>query len=219
MKKCNLKQQAYQIIRRKIINCEYQPGAFINENILLEDVPGSRTPIRDALSRLEQEKLLTVLPKKGILISSLSMGDIKLVYKTRLLLEPFAVLNCGNKLTEDFYIRMYEIFTGSLKDPAFSPEEEARYHEADDEFHLAFIKATDNPYFEQVYEQIHAQTHRVRVLTGNVSSGRLIPSGSEHLEILLSCLKKDWATASLNMRKHLSESQTSVLEQLSNLMV
>ena len=60
MSKNNLKQQAYQMIREKIMNCEYPPGILLNENMLLNAVPGSRTPIRDALGRLEQEKLVTI---------------------------------------------------------------------------------------------------------------------------------------------------------------
>lgn len=57
MKKETLKQHAYNIIKDKIINCEYAPSALLNEEMLKEDVQASRTPIRDALGRLEQEGL------------------------------------------------------------------------------------------------------------------------------------------------------------------
>lgn len=59
MKKETLKQHAYNIIKDKIINCEYAPSALLNEEMLKEDVQASRTPIRDALGRLEQEGLVT----------------------------------------------------------------------------------------------------------------------------------------------------------------
>ena len=65
MKKETLKQHAYNIIKDKIINCEYAPSALLNEEMLKEDVQASRTPIRDALGRLEQEGLVTILPKKA----------------------------------------------------------------------------------------------------------------------------------------------------------
>ena len=65
-----LKQHAYEFIKKKILNCEYAPGLHLNEQQLCEDMDGiSRTPVRDAVSRLEQEGLLNILPKKGIIVS------------------------------------------------------------------------------------------------------------------------------------------------------
>lgn len=208
--KNNLKQQAYQIIRQKIITCEYLPGALLNGNLLLDAVPGSQTPIRDAISRLEQEKLVTILPKKGILVAPLSVSDLKPVYETRLILEPYVVLHYGNKLSEDYYMEMYKNF--SLPAPSFP---DGSHYKVDDEFHLSFIEATNNPYITQVYEQIHAQTHRARVLCGNTTENRVMDSMKEHLEIILPCLKKDWAMASTKMADHLTRSKGSVLQNLS----
>lgn len=210
MKKNNLKQQAYQIIRQKIINCEYQPGTLLNENTLLETVPGSRTPIRDALGRLEQEKLITILPKKGILISTLSVKDLIPIYETRLLLEPYALLHYGNTLSEDLYMDFYEKFSSDV-----AVSDAYAHYLLDDQFHLALIEATKNAFFIQTYEQIHAQIHRSRVLTGNITRERLEHSQKEHLDIVLPCLQSDWTLAAARMRDHLMTSRTSVLKELS----
>ena len=64
MKKINLKTQAYITIKQKIATCEYAPGTFLSEELLVEELKISRTPIRDALGRLEQEGLLEIRPKK-----------------------------------------------------------------------------------------------------------------------------------------------------------
>ena len=64
MRKMSLKQQAYNIIKNKIITCEYPPNFLLNEEKLKDEIGASRTPIRDALSRLEQENLVHILPKK-----------------------------------------------------------------------------------------------------------------------------------------------------------
>ena len=53
MSKMNLKTQAYNTIRQKIVTCEYAPGTFLNEELLTTELGLSRTPVRDALSRLE----------------------------------------------------------------------------------------------------------------------------------------------------------------------
>ena len=64
-----LKYSTYEFIKNKIICCEYEPGTFLNEEILCEETGVSRTPVRDALGRLEQEGLVKILPKKGVKIS------------------------------------------------------------------------------------------------------------------------------------------------------
>lgn len=66
MAKTNLKTLAYKTIKQKIVTCEYAPGLYLNEEILTEELKISRTPIRDALSRLEQEGLIEIKPKKGL---------------------------------------------------------------------------------------------------------------------------------------------------------
>ena len=71
MTKTNLKTLAYTAIRHKIITCEYAPGTFLNEERLTEELRLSRTPVRDALSRLEQEELIEIRPKRGIMVTPL----------------------------------------------------------------------------------------------------------------------------------------------------
>ena len=69
--KLSLKLQAYQYLKTKILNCEYRPNEFLNEQKLCAEMGNiSRTPMRDALGRLEQEGLITILPKKGLMVSA-----------------------------------------------------------------------------------------------------------------------------------------------------
>ena len=81
MSKMNLKTQAYNTIRQKIATCEYAPGTFLNEELLTTELGLSRTPVRDALSRLEQEGLIEIKPKKGIIVMPLSINTINMILK------------------------------------------------------------------------------------------------------------------------------------------
>ena len=72
----SLKNQAYYEIRQRILTCEYAPGAILNEAFLCEELSFSRTPVRDALSRLEHEHLLRIVSKKGIVIENITLSDI-----------------------------------------------------------------------------------------------------------------------------------------------
>ena len=96
MPKTNLKTLAYNKIRQKIVTCEYAPGTFLNEETLTEALGLSRTPIRDALSRLEQEGLITILPKKGLMVSGITEEDVHSMFEMRLLVEPYALRTYGN---------------------------------------------------------------------------------------------------------------------------
>lgn len=81
MVKTNLKTLAYNTIKQKIVTCEYAPGTFLNEEILTDELKISRTPIRDALSRLEQEGLIEIKPKKGITVTALSIKDVNMILR------------------------------------------------------------------------------------------------------------------------------------------
>lgn len=204
----SLKHQAYALIRQKIINCEYAPGAFITENLLQEAVPGSRTPVRDAISRLEQENLVTIFPKKGILVAPVLPKDISSLFQLRMMWEPYAVQKYGNMLSCDFYMSFYDhFFSADIRD-------NSRHYQKDDEFHTAFIQATNNPYILRVYEQIHVHLHRSRVWVGNTDAVRLEASQAEHRRILLACIKKDWDLAAEMMQEHLVCSRMSTLTEL-----
>jgi DNA-binding GntR family transcriptional regulator len=83
-----LRDTIYQSIRRAILICEFEPGQELREQILAERYHVSRSPIRDALLRLEQEKLVTVSPRQGYRVNSISASDSKDLFALRLLMEP-----------------------------------------------------------------------------------------------------------------------------------
>ena len=158
MKKETLKQHAYNIIKDKIINCEYAPSALLNEEMLKEDVQASRTPIRDALGRLEQEGLVTILPKKGIMVAPLTIREINMVHEARTLIEPFAILHYGNKISDEIYQNYFRIFQRDTANVSDLNE----YYETDKQFHQMFIDATSNDYLISTYERIAQQNTRYR---------------------------------------------------------
>lgn len=209
--KKSLKQQAYSEIKRKIVNCEYAPDTLLNEELLCSELHVSRTPIRDALGRLEQEGLITILPKKGIVISGMSIGDINRVFEVRMLYEPYALLHYGAQIPSEqltyFYRKLSDL-------NAMADEQEA--FQVDDEFHNAVIRATGNRYLLQSYECIHDQALRFRILTGQANDMRLEDTVKEHTIILAAALKQDWSSASAAMAEHLAASKNVTFELILN---
>ena len=210
MAKDNLKTIAYQTIRQKIITCEYAPGMFLNEERLSGDLGLSRTPIRDALGRLEQEGLLSIRPKRGISISSMTTGDIHMIFEFRLLYEPYILKHYGILLTEDllqgFYFDCLSFLSG-----ASSFENPNHFYEADDLFHKSLVNACTNTYLVEHYARIQAKNARLRYLTSDISRERLKAAFEEHRQIIIPCLKKDWEEAADKMEYHLQESKKALL--------
>ena len=71
------KQAAYEYIKKKILSCMYEPGVVMNEQTLCDELELSRTPVRDALSRLEQEGLVNIMPKKGFMRSEEHTSELQ----------------------------------------------------------------------------------------------------------------------------------------------
>lgn len=212
MSKESLKHQAYQFIKENIINCNYAPGTIINEELIREEINASRTPIRDALSRLEQEGLVKILPKKGVIISDITVKDINMVYEARYLLEPYAVKCYGSRISPETYLYYYHLYYD------FKTQEKLDYSYADmdDSFHQLFINTSENTYFINLYSTIESQIRRSRMLSGKTSAARLRATIDEHLAIVEAALKSDWAAASTAMQNHLMISKNVMFDYILN---
>src|SRR3954452_17973336 len=83
-----LRDSVYHAIRRAILTCEFKPGQELREQILAEKYRVSRSPIRDSLLRLEQENLVTVLPRQGYRVNPIGPRDIEELFGLRLIIAP-----------------------------------------------------------------------------------------------------------------------------------
>ncbi len=209
MTKETLKQQAYNIIKDKIISCEYLPNTLLNEEALREEVHASRTPVRDALSRLEQENLIQILPKKGIMVAPLSIREINMIHEARMLIEPYAVENYAEQIP----IERLQYYYGIFKEKGIQDSMGA-FYEVDNELHQEFIDATKNEYFLSLYERIFNQNCRLRILSGVKSETRIENTRIEHFKIIEACMERKWKEAASAMREHLVCSKQASFEAI-----
>lgn len=207
-----LKEHAYRIIKQKILNCEYQPNELLNEDRLCQDVSASRTPVRDAISRLEQENLLKILPKKGILVPGITLQGLNQIYETRILLEPYIILNYGNRAPTNELKLMYDDLLATDLGGASSTEA----YTNDSGFHRYFYELCENAYFLQTYEMLSDQNYRVSVLSGRQTDQRLKDTQQEHLAVLNYLIEQDYARAAEAMRQHLRNAQRTSIQIVLN---
>ncbi|WP_252198592.1 GntR family transcriptional regulator [Clostridium sp. MCC353] len=211
MSKVNLKTLAYNSIKNKIITCEYAPGTFLNEEALTDELNISRTPIRDALGRLEQEGLVEIKAKRGITVTPLTMKDINMIFEIRCMYEPYIIEHYGTALNDERLAEFYRIFSHpNAESEQFQNND--YYYELDSAFHQMVIDICPNIYMRQNYDLIQTQSERFRFMTGNISNNRLEDTFREHNEIITACLQKDWAAASERMLFHLEESKKATFK-------
>lgn len=98
-----LSEQAYEEIRRRIIECELRPGASVSEPELSEQVGLGRSGVRAALTRLSQEGLVSPVARQGYIVSPLTIEDARNLLDLRILLEPHSArLAAGRISTKEF---------------------------------------------------------------------------------------------------------------------
>lgn len=204
-KKPSRKQAAYEYIKEKILSCEYEPGALMNEQQLCDELQLSRTPVRDALSRLEQEGLVNIMPKKGLVVSDLKLSDINRIYEVRLLLEPYVLRRYGHKLDHE----RLENFQNLFSNPKQAQHDPSAYYDLDDQLHGFIMQAMNNRYLMDTYENIKNLNRRLRVLSGSKVENRIEDTFREHSDIVRMCLQKDWNGAAQAMTKHLEAARVA----------
>jgi len=193
----NLKNKAYDQIKAGIISCRLLPGAFIDINTLTGKLGMSRTPVREAIMKLEQEGLIQVVSQKGILIQNITIKDIRNIYEARQALEPQIILMYGTKFSKDALQRCREKL---LVDVDRLPMEQAV--ELDDLMHKTLVEQTENEYFIKFFNQLSDQNRRVQYMTRSLTQRR-VKNQEAHLKILDTLLEGRIEQAADQMKEHL----------------
>ena len=207
-KKIPLKQKAYHVIKEKIITCEYKPSSFLNEEFLSEELGMSRTPIRDALGRLEQERLVSILPKKGFFVSAITKEEIEMVFEGRLLLEPYFVEKYAHELTSKEIDNMEKIV--DIYEKAIESEDSEAYYGLDNDFHQCIISKCSNHYLVSTYTALYNQDRRLRILVSKTVKQRLTETIIEKRAIIKCLRQGDVHGAAEEMREHIVKSKISM---------
>lgn len=189
-----LKDQVYEDLRNRIIECKYEPGTIVNETMLMQELGVSRTPVREALHRLAIENLVTIIPKKGVIIKGISIDDIIQVFDARIVVEPQLMVMYGSRFTKDT-LRKY-------LDDCRSASTVDEIIRLDEYFHNAVYQLCGNHYLREMLLTIEGHNHRNRIWRSNEK--RVYGSLQEHIGIAEALLAEDYELAGDRMREHLS---------------
>lgn len=196
MEKKDLKKYAYDVIKHNILQCKYAPGSFINEQMLVDELAISRTPIREALNRIERDGLVTILPKKGIYVTEITVSGLSQMYQARILLEPFVVRASAPYLEK---ARLQEILQLCYEQK--DDESGLLLPETDAILHGYLVDNCKNVYIVEIMHRILEHNKRVHLSAGK--GIRIDNAREEHIGILLDLLDGRIDEATKKMCAHL----------------
>jgi DNA-binding GntR family transcriptional regulator len=150
-----LRDSIYRAIRSAILTCEFQPGEELREQILAERFRVSRSPVRDTLLRLEQEGLVTVLPRQGYRVNSISMSDVEDIFDLRLLLQPACAVAAAR--ADDTALRALDRF----RDYAIEGQKESEFIDYNTAFHRAIEELAGNARMAALARDLDEQFERL----------------------------------------------------------
>ena len=207
-------EQAYSRLKDAILSLELRPGEPVVEKEWAERLGMSRTPVREALHRLEHEGLVTNDRRHGWLVYSLSLDDIRQIFDIKIVLEGLAARLAAQQLTEEQATRLRR----ALEDIASVTEDHDldAWHIADQAFHQVLFEAAGNPRLQQIVNSLNSQMHRIRA--GHLAlEGRMARSLEEHRTIAEAILSGDGQAAKEAMHTHLQDLRDSVVNVLERL--
>jgi DNA-binding GntR family transcriptional regulator len=162
-----------------IVRLDLAPGAVIRDDDLQGRLEMGRTPIREALQRLVRDQFVTVIPRRGMYVSSIDVSELALLYETRAILEPYAARLACARGTGDHWARMAAALEGA--GPANRPARELI--EIDQRCHEIVWEAADNRFLTDTLDMMYAQSDRLwHIYLADVDD--MAHAVDEHLQIL-----------------------------------
>lgn len=208
MKKESLKQKVYKSLRLDIISGKFPGGTRLTETDVAESLNVSRTPVREALQKLSQEKLLTALPKAGYLVEDLSDNEIQDLFTTRMEIEQLAIQKAIQQITPEELKRLDDNLEQTKK--AIKSGEKLKLTELDMEFHSIIYQATRSRSLYRVCKNLSDLTIKYRHglnLALNLWNEML----HQHIKIYQSIISKDKEKTLQIIALHAEHTQSHLL--------
>ncbi|MCI2257101.1 GntR family transcriptional regulator [Domibacillus sp. PGB-M46] len=203
-----LPQRAYHIIRLAIRDLILPPGKTILEREMAEVLQMSRTPVREALVRLETEGMVRLIPRRGFIVEPIEREDLKQVYEIVETLDGLAVGLATEKVGEEEISKLELLIKD--QEEALEQNDLKTWAVLDDQFHHLIIDYAENKRLRAVIDSHSDQLYRARLFTIN---HRPLPFHSivEH-KAIISCMKaKDGRAASVLIQSHRNRARNEIL--------
>jgi GntR family transcriptional regulator, rspAB operon transcriptional repressor len=204
----NIPRQVYELLGEKILSLELKPGESINERRLSEWLGVSRTPIREAIRRLADNGLISIVPHVGTSVALICTKRVQELYLIRTSLECAAVRLAAEHFDDKADGLLGELInqhTATLSEPDY-----VNHIAIDNEFHRSIAEISGLTLTWGILQQAMGEVTRLRHLSIRLP-GRLVQPIEEHIAILEALKRKDPDGSQQAMKSHLDRSYQSTL--------
>lgn len=206
-----LRDVVFETLRKAILEGVFPSGERLMEEDLAEELGVSRTPVREAIRRLEQEGFVVIIPRKGAYVSEISFKDVHEVFEIRAALEALACGLAAERATPDEIEQMEQLL---LKESAYLNNEDLSLTvEADVGLHELFYAASRNERLINALMNLKDQIYRLRS-TSMGQPGRKKKSLEEHKAIVEAIGQRNVYLAQKLGQEHIEYAEQEMLKFL-----
>jgi DNA-binding GntR family transcriptional regulator len=209
MENRTLRERVYEVLRDEILSGHLGPGAELSEVALAERLGVSRGPIREALSLLCAQRLVTMQPRRGAYVSVLTRQEFLEAYQVREALEALAARLASARLQDDDIVALealHEEMRRAVRDRAVQ-----RFFDANQRFHLSLVALSGNGRLIEMHDQLVQRMGRYMARSLSLR-GNLERSLAEHEEIIDALRARDATRAVAAVSLHIQVPQTSMAQ-------
>jgi DNA-binding GntR family transcriptional regulator len=208
-----LSERAYERIKHDILCCLIAPGTEVSETRLSEQYRLGKAPVRAALSRLTHDGLVRAIPRRGYMVTPVTLKDIQDVFELRLMLEPRAARLAAGRVDAKRLRLLDEICRAGYQ-PG-EPKSTARFLEANKDFHVAIAQASGNARLAHALSQLLDEMTRLLHLGLGIRN-RTQEMQHEHRTLVRALVRGDGATAEKICREQIEAAREMVLKAMLN---
>jgi len=206
-----LREIVFETLREAIINGLLKPGERMMEIQMAEELGVSRTPVREAIRKLELEGFVVMIPRKGAYVAGISMKDIADVFEIRAALEGLAAALAAERITEEELEHLERLLVKIAE--CIEANDLKSLVDVDTEFHDTLYKACRNERLVQIVSHLREQIQRFRT-TSLASPGRMRYALEEHRKIVEAVSERNIEMARAIATEHIENAENSMLETL-----
>lgn len=204
-----LSEKVYAAFKRDIIYGVFQPGEPLSEKELATRYKASRTPVREAAVRLQNDRLLRIVPNRGYFVAQITLQVLNDIYEFRSAVECAAAELAASKGASDEALGQLTNLAKAQCLPN-SRKSCVRFIEADTAFHLGIALLARNQLLVQAVKDARSQMERIMLAAIDIHYFGELPT-REHLEILSAIRERDAVRARELMHSHIMQSKDKVL--------
>lgn len=206
-----LRDVVFNTLRHAILKGELEPGERLMEIALAQKLGVSRTPIREAIRKLELEGLVVMVPRKGAEVADITEKDLRDVLEVRTALEELSIELAMKNMNDDDYKQLTEANKLFAKDS--EGDDLIKITEADVAFHELIYMETGNKRLIQMINNLREQMYRYRLeyIKDKSTHARLV---DEHNRIIDAMVKNDVAAAKAAIKLHVENQEENILKSI-----